>query len=444
MKTFKELKRTLAEAIEEVNGGKLLQRKKYNPKNPADDHISVVLVQRDKEHHPFVTWIEREENGRKQYSSGNYFADLDNAAKDFKKRGLKEGTIVEATKAFVKANVKDNDGITTGGYPTSYAIKIDSLERNDFPTQPFGRRIDDMKKVKEFQAKAKKDYIGTKHKATMPEVKKWIAAVKPSEYYARWTSDSSSHKTDVVEIWYTGGNIKSVQEDAKFDGNDRYSDVGMNRDGEHYVTYTDKKTKQGGSEIVKSKDEGIAKAKKFVAGAPYKFDKIHGILVKEEWTVQNTEPDVWFERDRAHVGLRTKDGKDIFDLWDEDVADAIESGFLTKPRHPRPSERDWHQHLVDYANERGLGSKLMKEDAPASDEPQLIADMRKSLDEGDMAKIKFKEGGSLKIDMQTANMLLTIYGALKKDTAKADFVERLQRSKAWFMKLVDWGWKQVK
>jgi len=47
------------------------------------------------------------------------------------------------------------------------------------------------------------------------------------------------------------------------------------------------------------------------------------------------------------------------------------------------------------------------------------------------------------IDMQTANMLLTVYNALGKPESKLKF-ERMLTTYTDFMKLVDFGWKQVK
>ena len=61
----------------------------------------------------------------------------------------------------------------------------------------------------------------------------------------------------------------------------------------------------------------------------------------------------WFERDRAFVGLYDGD-VEIFCLWDEAVGEAIQDGFLTTPRHPRPSDSDWLPCLIDYANSMGL------------------------------------------------------------------------------------------
>lgn len=60
----------------------------------------------------------------------------------------------------------------------------------------------------------------------------------------------------------------------------------------------------------------------------------------------------WFERDRAHIRLETPCGRVIFELWDEEVADAVESGYLTPPRHPRPTDQQWLESALDYA--RGM------------------------------------------------------------------------------------------
>ena len=62
----------------------------------------------------------------------------------------------------------------------------------------------------------------------------------------------------------------------------------------------------------------------------------------------------WFERDRAHIALATPRGRIAFELWDEAVLDAIESGYLKPPCVPRPSDRDWQPAAVQYAVDMGL------------------------------------------------------------------------------------------
>lgn len=62
----------------------------------------------------------------------------------------------------------------------------------------------------------------------------------------------------------------------------------------------------------------------------------------------------WFERDRRHVRLETPLGRLIFELWDEDVSEALESGLLPAPRFPRSSDADWQPCAVEYARSQGL------------------------------------------------------------------------------------------
>jgi len=66
------------------------------------------------------------------------------------------------------------------------------------------------------------------------------------------------------------------------------------------------------------------------------------------------EVNVWFERDRKNIRLETPAGRIVFDFWDEAVDDVIESGFLSVPSGPRPTEKDWLPHAVAYAREQGL------------------------------------------------------------------------------------------
>ena len=61
--------------------------------------------------------------------------------------------------------------------------------------------------VKRFKETAKSSWIGTKRRdgrRPLTEVKKWIKAVQPSQFYAKWPTDVDD---DSVQIWYTGGDI---------------------------------------------------------------------------------------------------------------------------------------------------------------------------------------------------------------------------------------------
>lgn len=62
----------------------------------------------------------------------------------------------------------------------------------------------------------------------------------------------------------------------------------------------------------------------------------------------------WFERDRKSITLETPQGVEVVSLWDDAVDDAIESGYLSVPRRPRPSDDDWQPCVVAYARDTGL------------------------------------------------------------------------------------------
>lgn len=86
----------------------------------------------------------------------------------------------------------------------------------------------------------------------------------------------------------------------------------------------------------------------FMRGA---VKKVYAALKPGRWTTENTELDVWSERDRNYVILKDKaSGKSIMEWWDEDVHEAVEEGFLTMGK----GKDRLHQDAVDYANERQL------------------------------------------------------------------------------------------
>ena len=73
----------------------------------------------------------------------------------------------------------------------------------------------------------------------------------------------------------------------------------------------------------------------------------------------------------------------------------------------------------------------------------VLTDIQKIVNDHQSKKIKFSDG-YLEVDGVTANMLLTVYKALKNESSQLKFKEMLNKSIASFMKLVDFGWKQVK
>ena len=64
-------------------------------------------------------------------------------------------------------------------------------------------------------------------------------------------------------------------------------------------------------------------------------------------SIEQTELEIWFERDRAHVELRNaQTNETIMEFWDNDVSELVEDGFL--------NPCNWHDSLYDYAAYLGV------------------------------------------------------------------------------------------
>jgi hypothetical protein len=81
------------------------------------------------------------------------------------------------------------------------------------------------------------------------------------------------------------------------------------------------------------------------------------------------EASAWFERDRRNLSLTDNvTGDTVVSLWDDDVDEAIESGYLSTPRVPRASDSDWLNPLKAYADEYGLIPSLRAQPAQPADQ----------------------------------------------------------------------------
>lgn len=85
-----------------------------------------------------------------------------------------------------------------------YFVKIEALERNDFSTAPFGRQIDDLKRVDEWKKTAKSAYVSLKSNpnAWKSAVLNEIAALQAKEWYVRFKRPSKFYSDDSIEIFY--------------------------------------------------------------------------------------------------------------------------------------------------------------------------------------------------------------------------------------------------
>lgn len=73
----------------------------------------------------------------------------------------------------------------------------------------------------------------------------------------------------------------------------------------------------------------------------------------EPFSIENTKLEVWFERDRAYVGLENlANDKTILEFWDEAVWELFEDGFLKSNAilgKIQKNDPKLHRSLYDYA-----------------------------------------------------------------------------------------------
>jgi hypothetical protein len=85
-----------------------------------------------------------------------------------------------------------------------YAIRIQGVDPEFLQgDQPFGRQTDAWQKIKEWkESGVKSDWISTKRrdgKRPMAEVKRWVKAVGPQEFFAKWPTNVDD---DSLQIFY--------------------------------------------------------------------------------------------------------------------------------------------------------------------------------------------------------------------------------------------------
>lgn len=76
-------------------------------------------------------------------------------------------------------------------------------------------------------------------------------------------------------------------------------------------------------------------------------------------------------------------------------------------------------------------------------EENIIHHLKHIVDNHSAKTVKFKDGKSMKVDVQTANAVLKVHGALN-DENKKKISDMAHKSKEHFGKVVDFAWKHLK
>lgn len=72
-----------------------------------------------------------------------------------------------------------------------------------------------------------------------------------------------------------------------------------------------------------------------------------------------------------------------------------------------------------------------------------VDDLKKVVARHQAGKIKFKSGGSIRVDVQTANALLQVHGALNSAN-QVKMVQLIAKDSSGFNKMTDFAWKQLR
>lgn len=101
-----------------------------------------------------------------------------------------------------------------------YAVKIAGID-NSYPSRFDAWMVVEPPDVKRFRETAKQDWILTKARKGMKplaELKRWIAAVQPEQFYARWPTRAND---DSMQIWYQPGATAAQVPNARHRKNGR-------------------------------------------------------------------------------------------------------------------------------------------------------------------------------------------------------------------------------
>lgn len=105
-----------------------------------------------------------------------------------------------AAKYEVKANPEEPYFGTVDN--TNWIINIEGVD-NAFPKkQSFGNQLGNLKKFRDFTKTAKSKTINTKGKASLPTIKREVLFQGYNQFAARWSSDASGTKSDVIVVYY--------------------------------------------------------------------------------------------------------------------------------------------------------------------------------------------------------------------------------------------------
>ena len=161
------------------------------------------------------------------------------------------------------------------------------------------------------------------------------------------------------------------------------------------------------------------------------------------------DPEEWFQNKLAHMHGQMKGlyaytkGESMTGGMgmNEEVEDLQEAGKIAC------LECDEVSTAAAWKKKGGFCPKCKTSNQGVAEEVELdesvIKDLEKIVSSKSAKDIKFSDGDTMKVDMQTANLLMKLYGALN-DKNKKRVADTLGKDEAGFMKIVDFAWSKAK
>ena len=144
------------------------------------------------------------------------------------------------------------------------------------------------------------------------------------------------------------------------------------------------------------------------------------------------------ERQLKFIAYASEEMIDYLVECDTDCVDP-EEWFQNKLAHIHGQMRTLHAYVEGDRRMGDMGGMYEETDLTEN----TIKDLEKIVKTKSRGEIKFKDGDSIKVDMQTANVLVKVYDALN-DPNKKKFEDALGKNETMFMKMVDFAWSKVK
>ncbi|NBW58686.1 hypothetical protein EBR43_13100 [bacterium] len=154
--------------------------------------------------------------------------------------------------------------------------------------------------------------------------------------------------------------------------------------------------------------------------------------------------------------------KDFIDESEEDSLQEDEQALLAKPMDPPPILIMRRKSIRQFGNGQRVAmyyvDKLNKyvtipygemawaaEELEITDgviEENVMHHLKSIVDNHSAKSLKFKDGSSMKVDVQTANAIMKVHGALNNENKKK-VSDMAHKSKSHFKKVADFAWKHT-